>query len=72
MRALLNVLHAHHAAGKRLKVLLIDEDLNAGGEAWQQLKTLWEAIHRMAPTEAPPSDLDLHYYCRQRKPRPRL
>ena len=61
MRALLHVLHAYHAADKRLKVLLIDEDLNAGGEAWQQLMTLWEAIHRMAPTEAPP-DLDLHYY----------
>ena len=61
-RALPHVLHAYHAAGKRLKVLLIDEDLNAGGEAWQQLKTLWEAIHRMAPTEAPPPALDLHYY----------
>ena len=62
MRALLHVLHAHHAASKRLKVLLIDEDLNAGGEAWQQLMTLWEAIHRMAPAEAAPPDLDLHYY----------
>ncbi len=61
MRALLHVLHAHHAADKPLKVLLIDEDLNAGGEAWQQLKTLWETIHRIAPSEAPP-DLDLHYY----------
>ncbi len=61
MRALLHVLHTHHAADKPLKVLLIDEDLNAGGEAWRQLKTLWEAIHRMAPSEAPPK-LDLHYY----------
>ena len=62
MRALLYVLHAHHAVGKRLKVLLIDEDLNAGGEALQQLMTLWEALHRMAPAETPPPDLDLHYY----------
>ena len=60
VRALLHVLHAHHAADKPLKVLLIDEDLNAGGEAWQQLKTLWEAVHRMAPTEAPPPEV--HYY----------
>ena len=62
MRALLHVLLAHHAAGERLKVLLIDEDLNAGGEAWQQLMTLWEAIHRMVPAEAAPPDPDLHYY----------
>ncbi len=62
MRALLHVLHLHHAAGKPLKVLLIDEDLNAGGEALQQLMQLWEAIHRMAPAEAAPPDLDLHYY----------
>ena len=62
MRVLLHVLLAHHAADKRLKVLLIDEDLNAGGEAWQQLMTLWEAIHRMAPAEAAAPDLDLHYY----------
>ena len=62
MRALLHVIHAHHAADNQLKVLLIDEDLNAGGEALQQLMTLWEAIHRMAPTEAPPPGLDLHYY----------
>ena len=62
MRALLHVLHAQYAAGKLLKVLLIDEDLNAGGEALQQLMQLWDAIHRMAPTEAPPPDLDLHYY----------
>ncbi len=60
MRALLHVLHAHHAADKPLKVLLIDEDLNAGGEAWQQLMKLWDAIHRMAPTEAPPPEV--HYY----------
>ena len=62
MRALLHVLHTQYAAGERLKVLLIDEDLNAGGEALRQLMALWEAIHRMAPTEAPPPDLALHYY----------
>ena len=72
MRALLHVLHAQCAADKPLKVLLIDEDLNAGGEAWQQLMTLWEAIHRMAPAEAAPPDLDLHYYSDGGKPRPRL
>ena len=62
MRALLHMLHVQYAADKSLKVLLIDEDLNAGGEALQQLMQLWDAVHRMAPTEAPPPDLDLHYY----------
>ena len=62
MRALLHVLRVQYAADKPLKVLLIDEDLNAGGEALRQLMKLWDTIHRMAPTEAPPPDLDLHYY----------
>ena len=60
-RALLHVLQAHDAAGKPLKVLLIDEDLNAIGEALPQLMRLWDAVHKMAPTEVPPPDLNAHY-----------
>ena len=61
VRALLHLLQAQHAAGSPLKVLLIDEDLNAIDESFQQLMRLWDAVHKMSPTEVPLPAFDVHY-----------
>lgn len=61
LRAVLHLLKDQHAAGNPLKILLIDEDLSAIDESFQQLMRLWDAVHKMALTEVPLPAFDVHY-----------